>query len=142
MPSASRARSDCRRVASSWDSCVDPLVHRARNQAEMQDSASCLRWPGITEQISGALRPISRRHHRSATGDCTEWRLKCRPLLIAWTRRATSCSPSRASPRANGNRSARRMRSSGTKSSSGGSRPRPCCLPRKLPRREAFRSNH
>src|ERR1700730_8896413 len=59
------------------------------------------------------------------------------PLSLAWWRdfALQAVHLSRASPRANGNRSARRMRSSDcTKSSSGGSRPRPCCLPRKLPR--------
>jgi Transposase, Mutator family len=62
-----------------------------------------------------------------------KWRLKCKAVADS-LKRATSRSPSRASPRANGNRSERRMRSSDcTKSSSGGSRPRPCCLPRKLP---------
>ena len=91
---------------------------------------------------------------------------RARPSPIVWKRPATSCSPSRAFRKANGNRSARRMRSSDCmKSSSDGSRCRPCCLPRKLPRccsglcwllarsrsqsgrlakpqRKAFRSNH
>jgi Winged helix-turn helix len=48
---------------------------------------------------------------------------------MTWTRPATSCSPSRASRKANGNRSARRMGSSDCMKS--GSRPRPCCPRRK-----------
>jgi hypothetical protein len=48
---------------------------------------------------------------------------------------ATVCSPSRACRRANGAAYARQMRSSGyTKSSSGGSKPKPCC-PRPTPPR-------
>jgi putative transposase len=60
-----------------------------------------------------------------------KWRLKC-PAAAASLEQATSCSPSPASRKANGNRSEPRMRSSDcTKSSNGGSRPRPCCPRRK-----------
>ena len=46
----------------------------------------------------------------------------------AWRRPATACSPSCACPRANGNRRGPPTPSSGcTRSSSAGSRPRPCC---------------
>ena len=56
------------------------------------------------------------------------------PSPIAWRKPATSCSPSHASRRANGNRSAPRMRSSDCmKSSSDGSRPKPCCPAPKPP---------
>jgi hypothetical protein len=61
--------------------------------------------------------------------------ISCFVPPIVWERPAASCSPSRVFQKANGNRSARRMRSSDyMKSSSDGSRRRPCCLPRKLPR--------
>ena len=61
-----------------------------------------------------------------------KWRLKCPAAATAWRKQATSCSPSPASRKANGNRSEPRMRSSDcTKSSNGGSRPRPCCPRRK-----------
>ena len=54
---------------------------------------------------------------------------------MVWKRPATSCSPSRVSRKASGNRSAHRMRLNVcTKSSSGGSRRGPSCLPRKPPR--------
>ncbi len=50
------------------------------------------------------------------------------PLPTAWRKRAIGCSPSRACRRANGAAYARQMRSSGcTRSSSGGSKPKPCC---------------
>jgi transposase-like protein len=64
-----------------------------------------------------------------------KWRLKCRLSPTAWRKRATSCSHSRGSRKANGNRSAHRMQLNVcTKSSRGESRPKPCC-PRLKPRR-------
>lgn len=52
----------------------------------------------------------------------------------AWRKRATGCSRSSASRRANGGRSEPRTRSSDcTRSSSAGSRPRPCCSAPKPP---------
>jgi transposase-like protein len=50
------------------------------------------------------------------------------PWPTAWRKLAIACSPSRAYHRANGAVHARPMRSSGcTRSSSGGSKPKPCC---------------
>ena len=56
------------------------------------------------------------------------------PSPTAWRKPATSCSPSRASRKANGNRSEPRTRSNAcTRSSSGGSRRKPCCPAPKPP---------
>ena len=63
-----------------------------------------------------------------------KWRLKCARWPIVWRRPATSCSPSRGSRKANGNRSAPRMRSNAcTRNSSDGSRRKPSCRARKPP---------
>ena len=64
-----------------------------------------------------------------------KWRLKCRAVADSLEERpGTSCSPSRACRRANGSRPGPPMRSSAcTRSSSGGSRPKPCCPRRKQP---------
>jgi hypothetical protein len=71
-----------------------------------------------------------------------KWRLMCKAVADSLEEPTTSCSPSRVSRKASGNRSARRMRSrfdrltmrDCMKSSNGGSRHRPSCPARK-PRR-------
>src|SRR3954451_9498226 len=75
-----------------------------------------------------------RRWPSAAARSCASGGSSARPWPTAWRRPGTSCSPSHACRRANGSRPGPPMRLSAcTRSSSGGSKPKPCCPRQKQP---------
>ena len=93
----------------------------------------------LHEEISNDCRDLSlrrdaRRVEPGARRSSANGASNAEPSPTAWRKLATSCSHSRGSRRANGNRSEPRTRSSDcTRSSSAGSRLRPCCPAPKPP---------
>ena len=83
------------------------------------------------DMIYAKTRKKSRPSERSSSANGGS---NVAPSPIAWKKREIDCSPSRASPKANGNRSEPRTPSNAcTRNSSGGSRRKPSCRARKPP---------
>ena len=128
-PPASARRGRTRPSASKLVKAKDPLFPRK----QIRQIAHKMRVVGAAARLQGMIYAGTKQEiETKRKAFIRKWRLKCEAVTDSLEEAGDKVFTSRASRKANGNRSARRMGSSDCmKSSSGGSRPRPCCPRRK-----------